>query len=235
VNIGGILLRRGWIFFQSFRESSSSWIYFGGFSSGAGFSFLTGGRWRVLLGGVKFPRQFKCLCCNEITLYDVRNRGRQRYCGKVDCRRVSKAASQRVWLGKPENRDYFRGRENVERVRQWRAAHPGYWKRSGNKKPRAAGRLQDSCPVQAADNKQVMRSEISTTPDALQEISGMQSTVLVGLISSLTGDTLQEDIVARVRLFSSRGQDILRMRGASPPYEKNTPLSRSGSDRAGPV
>ena len=29
---------------------------------------------------------------------------------------------------KPENRNYFRGPVHVERVRVWRAAHPGYWR-----------------------------------------------------------------------------------------------------------
>ena len=27
------------------------------------------------------------------------------------------------------HRDYFRGAENAKRVRDWRQAHPGYWKR----------------------------------------------------------------------------------------------------------
>ena len=45
------------------------------------------------------------------------------------CRQASKAASQRRWLRKPDNRDYFSGPTHVERVRQWRQAHPGYWRR----------------------------------------------------------------------------------------------------------
>jgi hypothetical protein len=59
---------------------------------------------------------------------DVCNRGRQKYCPKRACRAAGKAARQRCWLGKPENRDYFRGPEHVERVRMWRTAHPGYWR-----------------------------------------------------------------------------------------------------------
>ena len=70
--------------------------------------------------------QRKCAHYNQLFLPDPRQRERQRYCVAPACRRVSKAASQARWLGRPENRDYFRGPENVARVQAWRAAHPGY-------------------------------------------------------------------------------------------------------------
>ena len=31
---------------------------------------------------------------------------------------------------KDDNRDYFRGQDNVLRVQHWREAHPRYWRRS---------------------------------------------------------------------------------------------------------
>ena len=56
-----------------------------------------------------------------------RNAFHQSYCSKPECRRASKAASQRRWLAKPANRNYFRDQENVRRVQEWRQAHPtGY-------------------------------------------------------------------------------------------------------------
>jgi hypothetical protein len=58
----------------------------------------------------------KCLCCEEIFQPDPRNRHHQRYCSKPACQRASHAASQRRWLNKPENRDYFRGPIHVARV-----------------------------------------------------------------------------------------------------------------------
>lgn len=73
-------------------------------------------------------KETKCLCCGEILPADVRNRGRQKYCPKGACRAAGKAARQRRWLGKSENQGYFSGPEHVERVRVWRAAHPGYWR-----------------------------------------------------------------------------------------------------------
>jgi len=72
--------------------------------------------------------QSKCLCCGDNFTVDVRNRGRQKDCAKRACRAAGKAARQRRWLDKTENRDYFRGPVYVERVRAWRAGHPGYWR-----------------------------------------------------------------------------------------------------------
>ena len=80
---------------------------------------------------MKRHRRRKCRHCRELLRPDPRNLRHQHYCCKPACRRASKAASQRRWLSKPANRDYFRGQENVQRVRTWRAAHPGYWQRTG--------------------------------------------------------------------------------------------------------
>ena len=148
---------------------------------------------------------FKCLHCSEKLTCEPRNRGRQCYCAKPECRRASKAASQRRWEGKPENENYFRGPENIERVRQWRKEHPGYWRR---KKPEIQDALQDSCKEQGADNKKVVESSV---PDALQDLCLSQPALLVGIISVMTGYGLQEDIAASARSFLSRGEDILRM------------------------
>ena len=62
-------------------------------------------------------RRRKCLNCSALFRPDPRNLRHQRYCSRPECRQASKAASQRRWLAKPANRDYFRGPENVARVR----------------------------------------------------------------------------------------------------------------------
>ena len=72
----------------------------------------------------------KCRHCSELFIADARNATRQRYCSKPQCRKASKAASQKRWLQKDENRDYFSGPDNVLRVQRWRQAHPGYWRQS---------------------------------------------------------------------------------------------------------
>ena len=49
----------------------------------------------------------KCKHCQTFFAPDPRSARRQRYCSKPACRQASKAASQRRWLQKPGNRDYF--------------------------------------------------------------------------------------------------------------------------------
>jgi primosomal protein N' len=154
----------------------------------------------------------KCLHCKEEYHADPRNCGRQRYCLKADCRQASKAASQRQWLSRPENRDYFRGAENCERVRLWRLAHPGYRR---NKRPTPQSVLQEPLIPQAVANEQVVNPAAASV---LQEILFSQPAMFVGLISVLTGSGLQEDIAESARSFLNRGEDILRMVPGSPPF-----------------
>lgn len=153
---------------------------------------------------IKTNTTFNCLHCMENHICDPRNRGRQSYCRKPECRQASKAASQRRWVGKPQNANYFRGTENCERVRLWRKEHPGYWRR----KPVKQDALQDPIMEQVDERKDVVKSPF---PDALQDLCCGQPALLVGIISMMTGSGLQEDIAANARSLLTRGEDVLRM------------------------
>jgi hypothetical protein len=157
---------------------------------------------------MKRRRSRKCLCCGEMFQPDPRNLRHQQYCCELACRKASKAASQRRWLAKPENQDYFRGVHNVARVQQWRSAHPGYG-RGARAKARAT--LQDDCGRQGVE-----RSSESTpfVPDALQAVFAAQPVVLIGLIAHLSDSALQEDIARSTRRLLQLGQDILGGRPA---------------------
>jgi hypothetical protein len=125
----------------------------------------------------------KCKHCQTFFAPDPRCAKRQRYCSKPACRQASKAASQHRWLQKPGNRDYFTGPTHVERVRQWRRAHPGSWRHPGSRAPHA---LQDDLTPQGP---QKPLFDEGLTPHALQDVFFMQPTVGVGLIAHLTGLT----------------------------------------------
>jgi hypothetical protein len=135
---------------------------------------------------MKRHRRRKCRHCRELFLPDLRNLRHQHYCSKPACRRASKAASQRRWLSKPANRDYFRGEENVQRVRAWRGAHPRYWQRAARQ---GAAALQADSLVQAVESAQESPTFAGT---ALQDLLCAQPFVLIGLIANLTGSRLQE-------------------------------------------
>jgi hypothetical protein len=147
----------------------------------------------------KRTRKRKCRCCGVFFSPDHRNRRHQRYCSKPDCRRAGKAASQKLWLDKPENRDYFHGPDNVRRVQEWRNAHPEYCR----KKRKA---LQDDLSLKALETPLVKPSLV---PVALQDLLISQPAVLIGLIAHLTGSALQDDIATTARRLQQLGNDIL--------------------------
>ena len=155
---------------------------------------------------MKCAAQRKCHHCSEFYLPDRRNLHHQRYCSEPACRKQSKAESQRRWLQKPDNQTYFCGSQNCQRVKEWRKRHPGYWRK---KKSAPQGPLQDLCTTQVAQNEGITKVE---APGALQEVLLMQPAVMVGLISTMTGSALQEDIAATTRALLRKGQDILGMR-----------------------
>jgi hypothetical protein len=149
------------------------------------------------------------------------NRGRQRFCTKHDCRKASKAASQRKWSQQPQNQDYFRGAAHVGRVRQWRAKNPGYARR----KKREAS-LQDFAHPQAAaveslatmgvrgpsnffqkEPEDLAPSGASAAP--LQDFALTQDPLFVGLISVLAGAPLQESLVSLTHRLVEQGRRVL--------------------------
>lgn len=145
----------------------------------------------------------KCRHCQELFVPDHRNRNRQKYCRKPPCRKASKAASQKRWLQKPENQDHFRGPDNVQRVRQWREEHPGYWRTN----PKTTGdALQDPLIEQLIENKD---NNSKFADRALQDLLTIQPAVIIGIIAQLTGYALQDDIAMAVYRMQQFGNDIL--------------------------
>jgi hypothetical protein len=124
---------------------------------------------------MKCSARRKCQHCKEFYLPDRRNLHHRRYCAEPACRRQSKAESQRRWVQKPENQNYFSGSQNSQRVKEWRKRNPGYWRK---KSPPPQEPLQDLCKTQAAEDEEVKRIEIS---DTLQDVLVMQPAVMVGL------------------------------------------------------
>ena len=157
-------------------------------------------------------RRRKCKHCGKLFSPDPRNATRQRYCSQPECRKASKASSQKKWLQKPENQGYFRGPYNVARVQRWRKKHPGYWRR----KPIA---LQDTLIVQPPENND---NRDDFVLNALQDPLMLQPAVFIGLISQLTGYALQEDIARATRRLQQLGNDILNPQHTGGPYGRKT-------------
>ena len=172
----------------------------------------------------------ECLHCKELFLPHHRNWWHQKFCSKPACRQASKAQSQRRWLSKPENRDVFRGSANVERVRQWRAKNPGYWKRPG----KTSRTLQEVLPLQNAQPKDLAKK---TSQPPLQDFVASQPALLLGLIAHLVDSPLQEVVEQAALRLLQKGQSILDMRSGIKPKgnsyaDKETSLVRGATTQS---
>lgn len=151
-------------------------------------------------------RKQKCLYCKGYFIPDPRNKHHQKYCSKPNCRQASKKVSQQHWLTSSKGVGYFSGSYNVTRVQKWRQEHPGYWK---NTVSRRSEPLQDVLNLQVADIKEDTNIRDLLPHGTLQDLSFLQPALFIGLIASLTGSTLQDDIAKTTRRFIDSGRDIL--------------------------
>jgi len=175
-------------------------------------------------------KKCKCRNCSDLFIPDHRNDKRQKYCAKPECRRESKAVSQRRWLAKKGNQDYFKGSENVLRVQEWRKAHPGYWRRGkANSEPAVLNASTQKRMQKQPDNKSspgqetalqdpltglpvINHKDSATLANgriALQDSLMAQHYVLTGIIALLTGSALQDDIARSTQALQQSGCDIL--------------------------
>jgi len=74
-------------------------------------------------------RKRKCHCCRQWFRPNPKAAFRQKYCSRRRCQRASKAASQRKWKGKPDNRKLADPVKERARVYRWRSLNPEHWKR----------------------------------------------------------------------------------------------------------
>jgi hypothetical protein len=105
----------------------------------------------------------------------------------------------------------------VERVQAWRKLHPGYWRQQT-----PATRQGQVAAIQAPNPGDSSCNVPRGLPRTLQEMSLTQDPAFVGLISMMTGSTLQEEIATTARQLLLRGRNIL---GFVSPETMQTPAS----------
>lgn len=167
--------------------------------------------------------QCKCLKCGIFYVQDARNKGRQKYCSKPVCRKRSKVASQAKWRGKPGNKD---SDDDKRRVREWRAANPGYWKRK-----RSGGEIALRDPLDpqvAVGNRKTKQDE----PIALQDLLQSQDPLVLGLVMHVADIALRDDIAGMAQRLISKGRAMMGTSPGSPTYEKQNRDGRTGAARA---
>lgn len=146
----------------------------------------------------------RCAHCGDRFIVNPRVGARHRFCGKPICARASKQAAQRKWLRKNGDHDYFAGKPAALRVRRWRQETPKYW--NGETRVLAA---------KASTGTLTRRLAAALRFVTLQDTIDTRVALLVGIISHLTGATLQDAIASALRKLILRGNVILR--AESPP------------------
>lgn len=187
------------------------------------------------------PKKPKCACCAAKFVPDPRTGDRQKYCSKIGCKKASKKASQLKWLQKPENQNYFRGKEAVTRVQAAQKAQPEYRERAkARRAAKMTAALQDDCPPQVPDSKE----ENSAAPaaaaapqqDALQDdcrVQGIDFIVILGLCAHIFGFTLQDDMAQTWGRLRKLGLDILNGRNPDELIERFKASNFARADAAG--
>lgn len=153
-----------------------------------------------------------CLHCSDVFEPDARHRHDQRYCRKPACQRARQAVNNERWRARPEHKDWWRGEWNVERVREWRAQHPEYWKRWKRK---------TTVALQIAINPtQATKATVDTSPagvdcatNRVPELLKTQSPVVVGLIAQMYGSgsgiALQSAIAEVATRLFEKGRAVI--------------------------
>jgi hypothetical protein len=154
---------------------------------------------------MKRRRKRKCRHCGEGFKPSPQNAQKQCYCREAACQKASKLAANKRWVAK--NPDYHTGAAVIARVQTWREANPGYWRRKTEALEPST--LQDDCITEVVDEQE---ESATLAYFALQDDSNSQAFVLLGLIASLTGGTLQDDIARSCRNLHNQGRQILGTR-----------------------
>lgn len=114
----------------------------------------------------------------------------------------------------------------MQRVREWRARHPGYWRRRRGKTGVA---LQETLLTQTLPPQKEAKQDEAT---ALQDLLKSQDPLVLGLVMHVADIALQEDIVGVAQRLISKGRTMMGGRPHGPIYEKQNRDRGAGEARA---
>ena len=147
---------------------------------------------------------------------EPRAAGRQKYCRRPACRKISQLTSQERWLKNKKGRAYHTGSVAVSRMQDWRKEHPRYWRRRAEASDAGNGNTRE---LRAVLTEFFPRDAC----DALQDSWPPQVVALVGLIGWLRGDALQDTIAADVTEIMLGGNGILNALPAPATQRRSSP------------
>jgi len=140
----------------------------------------------------------RCAHCSRLFIVEPRLGGRHRFCADPACKDACHQLARKKWLKENGGKSYFRGAHTVERVREWRRCHPGYWKRRRSSTHR--------WPIDFVLSRELA---LVVKEVALQESIDTNFTLKITALSRFSKVALQESIAKKPRLLMMRGHVIL--------------------------
>jgi hypothetical protein len=166
-----------------------------------------------------------CRHCKEPFCPNLRNRTRQHFCYKSECRKARKTTSHKTWLAK--NPDYFKGKWNVRRVQEWRKMHPRFSQRSkGSQRASESLHFRASTAAPEAQPQPPLQDLVQPLQDSI-----MRNPLIIGLIAHVFGCSLQDDIEAQSRRLIMLGMEIQHSTAAQESRSKTTSMPECGQSR----
>jgi len=144
-------------------------------------------------------RKIRCKNCGNYFYPDNYNRHNQKYCSRDECRKASHTASSKKYRKNKSKNAEFRQQEST-RVQLWQFQNPNYRKKSSKKAKK------DNFPELLRDFAQVenMQNEITL----LRDFANLQYHVIEGLIITLTGDVLRDNIGEYIRQMYDKSREV---------------------------
>jgi hypothetical protein len=151
-------------------------------------------------------KKIRCKNCGNYFYPDNFNCHHQHYCSRHECRKASNAASSKAYREKQSQTSEYRRKES-ERVKRWQRKNPNYWKnrQKSSKKNEKNKVLRDFAQVEK------LHSDVGV----LRDIAKLQDAVLKGVIVTLTGDVLRDDINTFIRQMYDKGNEVSGMMSGS--------------------
>ena len=144
-------------------------------------------------------RKIRCKNCGNYFYPDSFNRHHQKYCSRTECRKASHRASSSKYRKKKSSDSGFLHKES-ERVKKWQCKNPDYWKKGKktSKKILKNQFLRDFAQVEKLNSEVIL----------LRDFTNLQYSVIKGVISTLTGNVLRDDITDFVRQMYNKGCEV---------------------------
>lgn len=144
-------------------------------------------------------RKIRCKNCGNYFYPNSYNRYHQRYCSGNECRKVSRRSSSKKYREKQAKCPEYRQKESV-RVQQWQAANPDYW----HKRHKTSKKFSSDAVLRDFAQVQNLQSEVTVLRDSVNS----QYHVIEGLIITLTGDVLRDNIGAYIRRMYDKSLEV---------------------------